>query len=124
MTYLWLDDMRKPPTHADSGVVWTWVKTTDEAIKLLQTGDVVFASLDHDLADEHYQEFHNAQMEGRAVDTSGCKEKTGYDVLCWMEEHGVWPSEGVRIHTMNTSRGPVMIGVVQRQYGRTFQYIY
>lgn len=124
MIYLWLDDERTPPTHADSGVVWTWAKTYEAALEYLQTGNVVFASLDHDLADEHYQEFFKSVQEGRQVDTSSCKEKTGYDVLCWMEEHDVWPEEGIRIHTMNTSRGPIMQGVVKNHYGRNFQYIF
>lgn len=124
VVYLWLDDERKAPTHADSGVVWTVAKTADEAIAILETGTVAFASLDHDLADEHYQEFFKSQLEGRPADHSHCKEKTGYDVLCWMEEHDVWPEQGVRIHTANSSRGPVMIGVVNRQYGRTFQYAF
>src|ERR1039458_5867178 len=122
MIYLWLDDERPAPLHADCGVVWTVVKTADDAIEALKKGDVEFASLDHDLADEHYQEFFRAHEEGRAVDTSQCKERTGYDVLNWMEENDVWPPAGVRIHTANTSRGPVMVGVVQRHYGRHFQW--
>jgi len=120
--YLWLDDERKPPSHADSGVVWTWAKTHDEAVEVLKTGNVVFASLDHDLCDAHYKAFDEAQEKGIPLDTSGIKEKTGYETLCWMEEHEVWPDEGVRIHTMNTSRKPVMLFVVQKTYGRTFQY--
>jgi len=95
---------------------WTWVKSHDEAVELLKTGAVIFASLDHDLADEHYVAF----FEGR--DCNDCKEKTGYSTLCWMEEFNVWPVNGVRIHTMNTVRKPVMISVVEKVYGRTFQF--
>ena len=124
MTYLWLDDdvnTRKPP-NASSGVIWEWAKTADEAIEVLKKGDVVFASLDHDLADEHYQEYHAALREGRVIDTSKCKEKTGMFVLNWMEENDVWPVLGVRIHTMNPDRKAAMLAIVERVYGKTFQY--
>lgn len=120
--FLWLDDVRKPPTHADTGVVWTWVKNYEDTIKQLESGQVIFASLDHDLADEHYQAYFRAMEAGEPVDTDGCKEKTGYDVLCWLEEHQVWPEKGVRIHTMNAVRFPIMLNVVKQYYGRTFQY--
>jgi hypothetical protein len=43
---LWLDDVRNPEERGLVG--FTWVKTV-EAIALLKTGQVVFASLDHDL---------------------------------------------------------------------------
>src|SRR5438309_1594271 len=43
---LWLDDIR--PTPDDT---WTWAKTVPEAIDLLKTGEVTYASLDHDLGD-------------------------------------------------------------------------
>lgn len=46
---LFLDDIRTPP-----GFGWIWVKTAGEAIEKLKTRKVDFASLDHDLADEHY----------------------------------------------------------------------
>jgi len=122
--WLWLDDERTPPLHADCGIVWTWVKNADDAIKLLESGDVVFCSLDHDLADEHYQAFFKSQSTGIPLDTNNCKEKTGYTVLCWIEENNAWPSEGIRIHTMNTVRGPIMKEIVFNHYGKNFQYVY
>jgi hypothetical protein len=123
ITDLWLDDdpRRKLPI---CGISWTWVRTADEAILALQTGTVEFASLDHDLADEHYVKFFEAEENGTELDTSDCKERTGYDVLLWMRENNVWPSEGVRIHTMNTVRKPIMLAMVYEHYGRTFQYQY
>lgn len=123
ITDLWLDDdpKRKPPI---CGLSWTWVRTYDEAIEALKSGTVVFASLDHDLADEHYVKYFSAEYEGLDYDTSDCKEKTGYDVLLWMQENDVWPSEGVRIHTMNNVRKPIMLAMVEEHYGRTFQYQY
>jgi hypothetical protein len=120
--YLWLDDERKPPSVIDSGIPWTWAKTADEAIEYLKTSEVVFASLDHDLADEHYFENAKAHQEGRLLNTSGCKEKTGMSVINWMEEQNVWPRQGVRVHTLNAQGQDRMLSVVNKIYGRRFQY--
>lgn len=43
---LWLDDIR-PPLDGS----WTWAHNYDEAVELLKTGEVEYASLDHDLGD-------------------------------------------------------------------------
>ena len=120
--YLWLDDEREPPSFSDSGIPWTWAKTADEAIEYLKTGEVAFASLDHDLAEEHYYECSKAYQEGRPLNTSACKEKTGMEVVNWMEEQNVWPKEGVRVHTLNGQGRDRMLSVVNKVYGRTFQY--
>jgi hypothetical protein len=60
---LWLDDVRQPPDES-----WVWVKTADDAIRVLALGQVAEASLDHDLG---------VVVDGR--------EATGYDVLAWLE---------------------------------------
>lgn len=108
----------------ECGLHWTWAKTADEAIEILKSGGVEFASLDHDLAEEHYYRFFKVEREGGELDTSDCKEKTGYEVMLWMKENNVWPKDGVRIHTMNSVRKPIMIAMVEEQYGRSFQYQY
>ena len=59
---VWLDDLRDAPPG------WVRVTTPEEAIALLETGDVTEISLDHDLG---------------LVD--GERERTGYDVLLWLE---------------------------------------
>ena len=126
ITDLWLDDdpARKPPTFSDCELHWTWVKNYEEAVEALKTGTVEFVSLDHDLADSHYLAYFLAEETGQPLDTSMCLEKTGYDVLLWMEANNVWPKDGIRIHTMNTVRKPIMLDIVQKHYGRTFQYQY
>jgi len=58
---LWLDDVRKPPRG------WKWAKTYEQAVAILETGEVEAISFDHDLG------------EG----------KTGYDVAVWVEERAV-----------------------------------
>lgn len=102
---LWLDDIRDPAEHGRIG--WTWVKTADEAIAALATGTVTEASLDHDLS------------VGATMGTPAPAERTGYTVVCWMEEHGVWPKDGVRVHSMNPVGRQRMLDVIQAKSPRT-----
>lgn len=60
---VWLDDTRPMPEDFD-----VHVKTAQEAIDLLKTGDVTMISLDHDL---------------------GENAGTGYDVACFIEQGAV-----------------------------------
>jgi len=99
---LWLDDTRDPVRCGRIG--WTWVKTADEAIALLATGQVRKASLDHDLSIA-------ATLGNPAAD-----ERTGYTVVCWMEQNNMWPPEGVETHSMNPVGRRRMIDVIARHY--------
>lgn len=100
---LWLDDVREPWKHGCIG--WEWAKTADEAIALLATGQVTEADLDHDLSD------------AATIGMPAPGEKTGYTVVCWMEENGVWPRDGVRVHSMNPVGAARMRQVIERHYG-------
>jgi len=103
---LWLDDMRKKPFDYD-----LWAKTADECIAMLQAHDVEHVSLDHDLADEHYEDADEPGGYGSPptpIDRRRHKEKTGYDVLLWMEEHGRWVPD-ISVHTMNPRGGEDMM---------------
>ncbi|WP_137938115.1 cyclic-phosphate processing receiver domain-containing protein [Chitinivorax sp. B] len=75
---VFLDDERATPEG------WVRVFWPDEAIALLQTGEVEEISLDHDLGD----------------DTRG----TGYDVVIWLENevamHGLKPPV-IHVHSAN-----------------------
>lgn len=85
---LWLDDVRPPWKHGHVGA--EWVKTVEEAIAVLLTGKVTFASLDHDLSIE------------ATMGKPKPGEKTGYDVVLWLEENPeFWPRDGVAVHSMN-----------------------
>lgn len=107
MSVLWLDDIRKPWEHGFLGA--EWAKTAEEAIALLKTGRIEFASLDHDLS------------EAATMGMADPKEKTGMTVLDWLEENPeYWPVNGVRIHTMNPYKYHVMRGIVLKHYGRNF----
>lgn len=96
---LWLDDVRNPARFGRIG--WTWAKTYEEAVALLETGKVIEASLDHDLTIQQTIGEHDG-------------ERTGYDVVLWMEEHGVWPPEGCHVHSMNPSGAARMRQAIER----------
>jgi hypothetical protein len=77
---IWLDDIRAMPDEFD-----IHVKTAQEAIKLLKTGEVTLISLDHDLGNE---------------ETCG----NGYRVALWIEKaayRGEIPWLDWRLHTAN-----------------------
>ena len=99
---LWLDDLREPWRF---GYLRSeWAKTANHAVEILKTGTVTFASLDHDLT---------------IADTLGkpTGEKTGYDVVLWLEETGLWPPEGVAVHSMNPVGKERMRRVIEHHYG-------
>jgi len=77
---VYLDDERNTPDG------WVRVYWPDEAIALLNSGDVVEISLDHDLGDD--------------------ERGTGYDVVLWIEEavalRGFHPPV-MHVHSANSS---------------------
>lgn len=74
--FLFVDDLRNPE---DCGLKDCVVaRTSIDAINILKKGNVGACSLDHDLGGED----------------------TGYAVVCWMEEHNVWP-DIVFCHSQN-----------------------
>ena len=116
---LFLDDVRIPAQHGFIGA--EWAKTYDEAIAMLKTGKVTFASLDHDIgacADCVEKNLHVGDMlTPETTFYNRCPhEKTGYDVVCWMEENHVWPPEGVRVHSANPVGRARMQQVIDKHY--------
>lgn len=104
---LWLDDIREPWKHGYVGA--EWVKTADDAIRLLRSGKVRFASLDHDLS------------EAATMGQPAPGEKTGYTVVCWLEANPqYWPPDGCRVHSMNPVGKQKMLAVIEAYYGRVF----
>jgi hypothetical protein len=77
---VFLDDERPTPEG------WVHVRWPEDAIALLETGQVTELSLDHDLGDD--------------------AQGTGYDVTLWVEEavavRGFVPPR-IRVHSANTS---------------------
>ena len=86
---VYLDDERTPPDG------WTLVRWPEDAIALLETGDVTEISLDHDLGDDEHG--------------------TGYDVILWIERavarDGFSPPI-IHVHSANTSaRAKMELGI-------------
>ena len=84
---VWLDDLRDAPPG------WVRVRTPQQAIGLLETGEVTEISLDHDLG---------------LVDDD--RERTGYDVLLWLEREvaeGRWilPLPEISVHSATEKDG-------------------
>jgi hypothetical protein len=77
--YVWHDDIRPAPRQGQ----WAWVRTNEEAIRLLSSRDVDGISLDHDLGLYHFS-----------------PEETGYDLVRWMIENDKVPPKVV-IHSWN-----------------------
>lgn len=87
---VYLDDERVTPEG------WVRVYWPDEAIALLETGDVEEISLDHDLGD----------------DVRG----TGYDVVLWIEEAVITKAfvpPRMYVHSANSSARDKMLAGIQ-----------
>jgi hypothetical protein len=109
---MWLDDMRDPILYTLE-MDWNWVKTAQEAIDLLRTGTITRASLDHDLTDE---QMVKGGFPGQVYENG---HKSGYDVVCWLEQHPeFWPINGVKVHSANPSGAARMRQVINRHYRR------
>ena len=103
-----MDDCRDPEEFKASG--WVWAKTAADAIAILKAG-VAQASFDHDLTQE---QMHRGGIYGQVYEDG---QKSGYDVVLWLEEHPeYWPTDGVRVHSANPAGRASMERVVERHY--------
>jgi len=100
MIKVWLDDVRPAPEG------WVACRWPEEVIEFLKTENVEVVSLDHDLSDPF--------VTGQGY-CSSVKERTGYDVLVWIEEQVITnnfkPPE-IRIHTANSSAREKMVAAL------------
>jgi hypothetical protein len=83
---VWLDDVRQAPEG------WVHVRSPEDVIQLLQSGEVQEISLDHDLG---------------LFDQDG-REVTGYDVLTWLENElglgrATFNAPTIHIHSANAA---------------------
>jgi hypothetical protein len=105
-TNLWLDDVRPCPFVGN----WQVAKNYTEAVEILTKYRVVKCSLDHDLSPEHY--FPSTQHS----ENLNFKEKTGYDLVCWIQENAAWPVEPPIVHSFNPVGARRMALVLARHY--------
>ncbi len=69
---VFLDDIRPAPDG------WVLARWPEDVIELMKSGEVEEISLDHDLSDP---------FVGGQGYCSSTPERTGYDVLLWIEPH-------------------------------------
>ncbi len=89
---LWHDDVRIAPRG------WVWATNNESAKAALETLKVTDISLDHDLGGkpgEHYL-------------TRGTAEETGYDLVQWMIDFGIYPRR-INVHSLSGSGAANMI---------------
>lgn len=98
MIKLWLDDQRAAPFG------WERAKTAEECILRLELENVEEISLDHDLAEEHYDPSRWPCLDVHGYtgehDRSHYKHATGYEVAKWIVRNRKWPRT-IWIHTLN-----------------------
>jgi len=70
---------------------WVLCRTVGQVITLLEAGIVHDLSLDHDMGEEH---------------------RTGYDLLKHMEQHSLWPTGEIIVHSANPVGAKSMRDVV------------
>lgn len=88
---LWIDDLRTPPSG------WTWAKTPDEAIDIINTSNKIDAiSLDHDLGED---------SDGQSLSTR--------PVLLFLIENEI-PVGEVFVHTANPVGGQWLREMIDR----------
>jgi hypothetical protein len=114
---MWLDDMRPAPPG------WTHVKNVYEAKLLLLTGEVEFASLDHDLGMAELCLRCTADDDGNFCTGCQCEchdyyetAPTGYDLVKWMAETGIWSNNRPTVHSANPVGRDNMIAVIDRYF--------
>lgn len=96
---LWLDDIRPAP------IGWTLATHAASALQHLLTGQVIEASLDHDLGwCDTCSEL--AKLEGgiilNPVIVNQCPHvPQGSELAKWMVEQDAWPKERITIHSWN-----------------------
>lgn len=84
--WLWVDDLRKPPSDG-----WVWVKTTRDALAHLRYSPVQKMSLDHDLGNGH----------------------TTRPIVLWLCENGGWPKD-ITVHSSNPPGREWLEGMIER----------
>jgi hypothetical protein len=122
--YLFLDDERDPKkvTWVDLPLVeWIIARNYNQFIDIIQKNGMPEAiSFDHDLADEHYQEYHRAHTISSPTygtfryDT--LKERTGYECAKWLAQYCVDKNQKIPqyyIHTMNPIGGSNIISILE-----------
>jgi len=124
---LWLDDVRNPVEHTGE-CDWTWVKTAEEAIRVIgeRWEEIEAMSLDHDLHERHYGAgFASSGGYGSAPRPYSVDDYpppgTGYHVVMFMVETGKWPRNKPRVHSLNDEGRAAMEKKIGEWFGKGAQ---
>lgn len=86
-------------------VDWTFVRSCEQFVSIIEEkGLPKIVSFDHDLADEHYQEFFRTKVTHEGFRYDVVKERTGYHCAMWLAQLCVenkLPIPEYYIHTLN-----------------------
>ena len=108
---LWLDDMRDPfskdfNTWYPTGCEVYWVKTFEEFTSWITTNGLPYhICFDHDLYDEHVEDFYDSIRTGKNLKYDEYEEKCGYHCVLWLIEYcnkNSKPLPKYSIHTFNS----------------------
>lgn len=124
MRKLFVDDYRLPPD-----ITWELAKTYDEAIRLLDQNQYDMLALDHDLEDIHYSadwnKYYNDLIENEEVLIKAEEieiEKTGYDIICWLEvrkANGLYVPPVITCHSANPAGRARILQVIDKLKANT-----
>ena len=92
---LWLDDERPAPEG------WVLAKNLEEAKRLMATGEVSEASLDHDLGLRKIGTKTVQLPNGETEEQDVTLEENGTQFVDWMINTNHWPKTKPRVHSMN-----------------------
>lgn len=130
--HLFLDDTRNPkdvtwidlPLHN-----WVIVRNYEQFVEtILKNGVPTTVSFDHDLANEHYQEYtiaHDPHIGESRIRYEKFKEKTGYDCAKWLANYCIDHSYQLPlyyVHTLNPIGFQNIVSTMEnaRLYFKTF----
>jgi hypothetical protein len=89
-TCLYLDDVRTPSENLPNYEPWVIVRNYNEFVDYITTNGIPdFISFDHDLADEHTQDYYS-QVRDYGFQTPSYdkfKEKTGLSCAMWLVQY-------------------------------------
>ena len=117
---LWLDDVRPAPDG------WYHAKTVAQAQALIQgalhaADPWEEASLDHDLGvcGDCVETCGSGPWPIVTVKEGNCDHNgTGYQLVVWMAEYGLWPVQKPLVHSWNPVGKKAMEAVIERHFPR------
>jgi hypothetical protein len=107
---LWLDDARPAPQG------WVHVKTVQDAQRLLASGKVTHASLDHDLGPQPL--CYECQHETQDCGSCHChnRHSDGTDLCAWMAASDHWPANKPEVHSANPPGAAHMRAIIDQHF--------